>query len=77
MHSNMKIKILKKGDSVLNVFNYGEHLAISVKRSKGHVDIVLITTNEDELPVISMTWAIAVGNGEIEMSSDHVNISTF
>ena len=35
---NIEIKILKKGDEVLNVFNYLDSVAISVKRKKGHVD---------------------------------------
>lgn len=77
MQKNINIKILNKGDSVLNVFNYGEQVAISIKRKKGCVDVILLDKNKDGIPVIAGTWSICEGDGEIEVSSGSTKISTF
>lgn len=73
----IKIKILKKGDKVLNVFNFLQSTAISVQRKKGHVDIILLEPNEDKIPEITSTWTICEGNNEVEISVDDIKISTF
>ena len=73
----IKIKILRKGDEVLNVFNYLQNTAISVKRKKGNVDIILLEANQDNIPEITSTWSICEGNNEIEISKDNIKISTF
>ena len=73
----IKIKILKKGDKVLNVFNYLQSTAISVQRKEGTVDIILLEPNEDKIPKITSIWTICEGDNEIEISTDDIKISTF
>ncbi|WP_218314440.1 hypothetical protein [Halomonas sp. 18071143] len=74
---NIEIKILKKGDEVLNVFNYLDSVAISVKRKKGHVDVVLLDKTEDGIPKIKSIWTVSEGDNEVVVSKDDVKISTF
>ncbi len=74
---NIEIKILKKGDEVLNVFNYMDGVAISVKRKKGNVDVVLLGKNDDGIPQITSTWTISEGDNEVVVSKDDVKVSTF
>ncbi len=59
---NIEIKILKKGDEVSGVFNYMDGMAISVKRKKGHVDIILLNQSDEGLPQITSTWTISEGD---------------
>jgi len=73
----IKIKILKKGDKVLNVFNFLQSTAISVQRKKGNVDIILLEPNEDKIPEITSRWTICEGNNEVEISANDIEISTF
>ncbi len=75
--NDLKIKILKTGDSVLNVFNYAENVAIAVNRKNKSVDIILLNKNKDGLPAIETTWTICKGDGEIEFSSNNCKVSTF
>ena len=74
---NINIKILKKGDAVLNVFNYADSVAILVKRKKGNVEVILLDKNDEGIPEITSTWTISEGDNEIEISKDNVKISTF
>lgn len=74
---NIEIKILKKGDEVLSVFNYLDSVAVSVKRKKGNVDVVLLDKTEDGVPKIASTWTISEGDNEVVVSKDDVKISTF
>lgn len=74
---NIEIKILKKGDKVLNVFNYQDNVAISVMRKIGNVDVVLLVRNEDNIPKIASIWTISEGDNELVINKDDVKISTF
>ena len=74
---NIKIKILKKGDEVLSTFNYGDSVAVSVKRKQGPVDIVLLDRNDEGIPEITSTWTISEGENEVVVSKDDITISTF
>ena len=74
---NIEIKILKKGDEVLSVFNYQDSVAVSVKREKGSVDVVLLDKNEEGIPKITATWVIGEGDNEVVVSKDDLKISTF
>ena len=74
---NINIKILQKGDEVLNVFNYRDNVAISVKRKQGYVDVVLLDKNDEGVPQITSTWTIGEGENEVVVSNDDVKISTF
>lgn len=73
----IKIKILKKGDKVLNVFNYLQSTAISVQRKNSNVDIILLEPNKDKIPEITSTWTICEGDNEVEIITDDIKISTF
>ena len=72
-----KLKILRKGDTVLNVVNYADSLAVCVKRKQGNVDVLLIGRNEDGIPLISGTISICEGDNEIEMSGRDIKYTTF
>jgi len=74
---NINIKVLQKGDEVLNVFNYRDNVAISVKRKQGYVDVVLLDKNDEGVPEITSTWTIGEGENEVVVSKDDVKISTF
>ncbi|QTR53707.1 hypothetical protein [Thiothrix unzii] len=74
---NIDIKILRKGDSVLNVFNYMNSVAVSVKRKNGHIDIFLLNENNEGIPEIASIWKISEGDNEIEVSKGDMKISTF
>lgn len=74
---NINIKILKKGDEVLNTFNYGDSVAVSVKRKHGPVDIVLLDKNDEGIPQITSTWTISEGENEIVVSEGDIKVSTF
>ncbi|MFY4859762.1 hypothetical protein [Aliarcobacter butzleri] len=73
----IKIKILKKGDKVLNVFNYLQSTAISVQRKNSNVDIILLEPNKDKIPEITSIWTICEGDNEVEIITDDIKISTF
>jgi len=77
MMNKYEIKILKKGDEVLNVISYLGNLAVAVKRKKGHVDIVLIEKDEENIPSVAETWTISEGDNEVTVSNGTVKISTF
>lgn len=74
---DIRIKILKKGDSVINVFAYDGSVAISVKRKQGYIDIVLLSKNSDGMPEIASTWTISEGDNEVEVQNGNVKFSTF
>lgn len=77
--NHIEIKILSKGDSVLNVMPFGASIAVAVKKKSGKVEIVLLDKNEDNIPEIASTWTISEGAGEVEVSSadSDVKVSTF
>ncbi|WP_353500052.1 hypothetical protein [Vibrio sp. CB1-14] len=76
---NLDIKILSKGDSVMNVMPFGASIAIAVKKKNGKVEIVLLDRNDENIPEITATWTISEGEGEIGVSSsdNDVKITTF
>lgn len=76
----MKIKILKKGDSVLSVSGN----LISVQRKNGEVDIIPIVPDENNFPMIDTEHilTIAYGSNSIESavqtdSGDSMMMFTF
>ena len=60
----MKIKILKKGDSVISVSGN----LIAVRRKNGEVDIIPIINDENGFPMIDTEHIVtlAYGNGSVE-----------
>lgn len=72
-----KIKILQKGDVVLNVFNYANGLAIAIKRKNKHIDVVLVEQNGEGIPFIKSTMGIYEGEDEIQIGNEDTIISTF
>lgn len=77
MPHDIKIKILKKGDTVLNVFPYDSSIAIAVKRNSGIVDIVLVGKNEEGIAEISSKLEISEGDGSVEAQSGDTKVVTF
>jgi hypothetical protein len=75
----IKIKVLKKGDSVINVFPYNESVAIVVKRKAGGTDIIVLEKNSEKIPRIGDIWQICDGDNEVEVSDpkSSVKITTF
>lgn len=76
---NLNIKILSKGDSVINVMPFGESIAIAVKKKDGKVEIVLLDRNSENIPEITSKWTISEGNDEVEVfnADSDVKITTF
>lgn len=72
----IKFEILKKGDTVLNVWE--NHVA--VKKKSGEVEIFWLYIDEDGLPRLSEnTVLITQGNGSVsaETTDGDVTITTF
>ena len=72
----IKFEILKKGDTVLNVWE--NHIA--VKKRSGEVEIFQFFLDEDGLPRLSEnTILVTQGNGSISAKSNDssVEITTF
>lgn len=76
----MKVKILKKGDSVISVSGN----LIAVQRKNGEVDIIPIIPDENSFPMIDTEHivTIAYGSGSVEgkvhnSSGDDVTLFTF
>lgn len=72
----IKFEILKKGDTVLNVWE--NHVA--VKKKSGEVEIFRLYIDEDGLPRLSEnTVLITQGNGSVsaETTDGDVTITTF
>ncbi len=72
----LKIKVLKKGDSVINVFPYGSGFAVSVKRKGGGVDVILVDKNDEGIPEVVQMISICEGNGEVQLGGEDVTITT-
>ena len=73
----LKLKILKKGDEVINVFNYDGRIAVAVKRKSGEVAVVLVNKNDEGIPAVSETLTICQGDNVVESRSGTTVISTF
>ena len=72
----IKFEILKKGDTVLNVWK--DHIA--VKKKSGEVEIFQFYVDEEGLPRLSEnTILVTQGNGSIsaETTDSDVTITTF
>ena len=72
----IKFEILKKGDTVLNVWD--NHIA--VKKKSGEVEIFQFYVDEEGLPRLSEnTILVTQGNGSIsaETTDSDVTITTF
>lgn len=70
----MKIKILKKGDKVLNVTNE----FVAVQRADGEVDVIPIVKDEMGLRVdIEGIVTIGYGDNIVEMSSGDFVVASF
>ncbi len=76
----MKVKILKKGDSVISVSGN----LIAVQRKNGEVDIIPIIPDENSFPMIDTEHivTIAYGSSSVESkvhnsSGDDVTLFTF
>ena len=72
----IKFEILKKGDTVLNVWE--NHIA--VKKKSGEVEIFQFYVDEEGLPRLSEnTILVTQGNGSISAGATHsdVTITTF
>lgn len=76
----MKVKILKKGDSVLSVNGN----LISVQRKNGEVDIIPIIPDENNFPMIDTEHILTItyGNNCVEgtvrnSSDDDLTLFTF
>jgi hypothetical protein len=73
----LKLKILKKGDQVLNVFNYDGRIAVAVNRKGGDVSIVLVKMNASGVPELDETLTICQGDNVVESRSGTTVVSTF
>lgn len=73
---DFSINILRKGDSVLNVFTFDDKLAVSVKRKAGQVEVFLVSKDEQGLPRITNSIKIAEGNNTIDLTDGDVTVST-
>jgi ribosomal protein L24 len=64
----ISIKILKKGDQVLNVWSDETGKYVAVKRETGEVYVYSVTLDENHAPRInqSSSFIITFGDGEIE-----------
>ena len=73
----IKLKILKKGDVVINSFSLGENVALAIKRKSGKFEIVTISRGIENIPEVSAIWEIEEGDNEVTIEKDGVAISTF
>jgi len=73
----IKVRILRKGDKVLNAFLYEKSIAIAVLRKIGNVDIVLVEKNEHGALALSGKMTICEGDDSIEVASGDTKIATF
>lgn len=73
----VNIGILGKGDEVVNVFPYGESIAVAVRRKSRNVEIVLVKKNAEGLLVIDGKLTICEGDGSVEAVVGKTKITTF
>ena len=74
--ANMKIEILKKGDSVLFV-NQG---LVAINRKSGEVDLFKLYFDDDGLPRIDIENVLTIGYGNNSVTTivdDNTTITTF
>ena len=71
------LRILKKGDSVVNAFNFGDKVGFLVKKKSNNFNVVLISSNAENIPEVSAIWEITEGDNEVVVEKDGVAISTF
>lgn len=67
MEDNLTIKILKKGDKVLNVWHGDNKIHVAVKGENEEVLVYCVEQNESGQPTLSTTPKITVtyGDGEV------------
>ena len=62
------IKILRRGDQVINVWGDDTAIRVAVRRKNGEVDLYLLTPDEQGLPRISsQRCRITFGQDEVEV----------
>ncbi len=68
MEDYLTIKILKKGDKVLNVWHSDKKIYIVIKKTKGEVFVHCVEPDENGQPRVSTAPKITItyGNGEVE-----------
>lgn len=80
MDNNLIVKILKKGDNVLSIFEINNEVNVSIQRKNGVVDVYSIEY-KNKIPRIVGKWTIGFGDEEIELDinngDSNVKISTF
>jgi len=65
------IKILRRGDQVINVWGDGAAIRVAVRHKNGEVDLYLLTPDEQGLPRISSDRCrITFGDNEVEIISE-------
>ena len=75
---DVRIGILKKGDKVINVFPYGDMIAVSVQRKNGEVDIVLLEQDAaDRLMRVSNKITICEGDDMVVIKSGDLTMRKF
>ncbi|MDM8566020.1 hypothetical protein QUF74_10250 [Candidatus Halobeggiatoa sp. HSG11] len=77
----INVKILQKGDSIINVFSQDNQVSIAIKHDNEEVDIFRLEPDSDGLPRINQqkTWTISFGDGEVDIKSkkDDIQVTTF
>ena len=64
----VNIKILQRGDQVINVWGDDATIRVAVRRKSGEVDLYLLTPDEQGLPRISsQRCRITFGQDEVEV----------
>ena len=69
MEDYLTIRILKKGDKVLNVWHSDNRLHIAIKKSKGEIFIHQVERDENGQPRVSTTPKIIITYGEWEVEA--------
>jgi hypothetical protein len=75
---DVRIGILKKGDRVINVFPYGETVAVSVQRKNGEVDIVFLENDvTDQLMRVGKKITICEGDDMVVLKEGDLTMRKF
>lgn len=74
---DVKIGILGKGEEVMNVFPYGDALAIAVRKKGNKVDVFLVKPNADGIPAVDRKLTICEGDGTVETVHGEIKATTF
>ena len=72
-----KIKVLKKGDVVLNAFPFEGSLALAIQRKGGDVDILLVKKNSDGVLELGDKLSVCEGDHSIEVTAGDTKVTTF